>query len=163
MRRTSVFGQAVLAFLAMPTMVGMVAPWLIAAGDPWRRSSHPTGVALAAVGLVGLLWCVRDFYVIGKGTLAPWAPPKRLVVVGLYRFVRNPMYLSVLVMVAGIAWWRASPLVGVYTSILALAFHVRVVLHEEPRLARLFDADWRKFAHAVPRWIPRLGPRRSDR
>lgn len=115
MRRTSAFCRAVLAFLAMPGLGGMVAPWSIAAGDRWRGSSHPTG---------GGRRCVRDFYVVGKGTLAPWAPPRRLVV-GLYRFVRNPMYLSVLVTVAGIAWWRGSPLVCVYASILALALGKR--------------------------------------
>jgi protein-S-isoprenylcysteine O-methyltransferase Ste14 len=150
----SALGQAVLAFLAMPTMVGMFAPWFIAAGDPWRGSSHPAGVALAGVGLGSLLWCVRDFYVVGKGTLAPRAPPRRLVVVGLYRYVRNPMHLSVLVIVAGIAWWKGSPLVGLYAFILAIAYHLRVVLHEEPRLARSFDADWPEFSRAVPRWVP---------
>ena len=162
MKRTSPFGQALLAFLAMPALGGMVAPWL-AGTDPWRGSFHPTGVVIAAIGLVGLLWCVRDFYVVGKGTLAPWAPPRRLVVVGLYRYVRNPMYVSVLAMVAGIACWRASPRVGGYAFILAAAFHLRVVLHEEPRLARSFDTDWHEFSRAVPRWVPRLRPWRAPR
>jgi protein-S-isoprenylcysteine O-methyltransferase Ste14 len=106
--------RAVLAFLAMPTVVGILVPLWLAHADPGRGRGHPAGLVLASCGLVGLLWCVRDFYVIGKGTLAPWSPPKRLVVVGLYRFVRNPMYLSVLVLVAGLAAWRGSPAVGAY-------------------------------------------------
>jgi len=60
-------------------------------------------------GLVVLLWCVRDFYVSGRGTLAPWNPPKRLVVVGLYRFTRNPMYIGVLMVVGGWAVRAGSP------------------------------------------------------
>ena len=68
------------------------------------------GMAPLVAGVVILLWCVRDFYVAGKGTLAPWDPPKHLVVIGLYRFVRNPMYLAVLAIIVGQAllfgsWW----------------------------------------------------------
>ena len=96
----SSFGQVLLAFLAIPTMVGMVAPWFIAAGDPWRGSSHPAGVALAGVGLGSLLWCVRDFYVVGKGMLAPRAHLSASSSSGCTG--TEPMYVSILVMVAGI-------------------------------------------------------------
>lgn len=153
-----VFLRALLAFLALPAMVGGLVPWLLAASDPGRGAPRPAGAGLAALGLALLLWCVRDFYAFGKGTLAPWAPPKRLVVVGLYRLVRNPMYLSVLALVGGIAWWRASPRVGIYAAGLALAFHLRVVLGEEPALARAFPDDWAVYARAVRRWVPRLRP-----
>ena len=153
------FARAVLAFLAMPAIVGILVPSGSPRADPWRGPGHRAGAVLASCGLAGLLWCVRDFYAIGKGTLAPWSPPRRLVVVGLYRFARNPMYLSVLVLVAGIAAWRGSPAVALYATALALAFHLRVVLNEERWLARTFP-EWDAYARAVPRWLPRLAPPR---
>jgi protein-S-isoprenylcysteine O-methyltransferase Ste14 len=153
--------RAVLAFVAFPAVAGMLVPWLIARADPFRRGAWPPGVVLAATGLLGLLWCVRDFYVVGRGTLAPWAPPRRLVLVGLYRWVRNPMYVSVLTLVAGIATWRGSPLTEGYAICLAIAFHLRVVLGEEPWLARTFGADWTAYAGEVRRWAPRLRPWRG--
>lgn len=153
--------RATLAFLALPATFGMVVPALLLRWYGTRGEPSAAGAVLAAAGLAGLLWCVRDFHVRGRGTLAPWDPPRRLVAVGLYRFVRNPMYLSVLALVAGIAWWRASPAVGWYAAALALAFHLRVVLYEEPWLARAFPEDWAAYAGAVRRWVPgRAAPRR---
>jgi protein-S-isoprenylcysteine O-methyltransferase Ste14 len=101
-----------------------------------------------------LLWCVWDFYRIGKGTLAPWDPPKKLVVVGLYRFVRNPMYVGVLGWVAGWSLIAGSLVLGIYTILLAIAFHLRVIFYEEPTLARQFGNDWVQYQATVPRWIP---------
>ncbi len=97
---------------------------------------------------------MRDFYVIGRGTLAPWAPPRRLVVVGLYRLTRHPMYVGVLTLVAGIAAWRASPVVAGYAAALALVFHLRVVLDEEPVMARRFGDEWTAYRARVRRWLP---------
>jgi protein-S-isoprenylcysteine O-methyltransferase Ste14 len=145
--------RAILAFLALPATVGMLVPALLLRGYG-TGAPRPAGAVLAALGLAGLLWCVRDFLVRGRGTLAPWDPPRRLVVGGLYRFVRNPMYLSVLALVAGIAWWRAAAAVGWYAAFLALAFHVRVVGFEEPWLARTFPEEWPAYSGAVRRWLP---------
>lgn len=153
--------RAIAAFLAMPALVAGAVPWLLLRSDPWRGAPRAPGLALAALGLVGLLWCVRDFYVLGKGTLAPWSPPRRLVVRGLYRFVRNPMYVSVLALVAGLAWWRASPVLAAYAATLAVAFHLRVVFGEEPVMARRFGDEWTAYRAAVGRWVP--GRARSTR
>ena len=114
------------------------------------------GAVPLAIGLVMLLWCVRDFYVSGKGTLAPWDPPKSLVIVGLYRFTRNPMYVSIALLLGGWSLIAASPLLAGYTVILAIAFHLRVLLYEEPRLKKQFGEKWASYATAVPRWLPRL-------
>jgi protein-S-isoprenylcysteine O-methyltransferase Ste14 len=152
--------RAIAAFLAMPAVAAGVVPWLLLRSDRWRGAPQAPGAALAALGAVGLLWCVRDFYVIGKGTLAPWAPPSRLVVRGLYRIVRNPMYVSVLAIVSGIAWWRASPVVAAYAAALAIAFHLRVVVNEEPVMARRFGEEWIAYRARVRRWIPGA-PRRG--
>jgi hypothetical protein len=80
-----VFGHALLAFLVLPGLAAVIAPPFIALVDPWRGQTWLPGLAIMCGGAFVLLWCVRDFYVSGKGTLAPWDPPKQLVVVGLYR------------------------------------------------------------------------------
>lgn len=147
--------RALFAFLAMPGLVafGVPALWL------WRLGRlqivAPAGLALLAVGTVGLLWCVRDFYVRGKGTLAPWSPPRHLVVVGLYRFSRNPMYVSVLLILLGWAATTATPALLAYAAAVAVAFHLRVVHGEEPWLARAHGERWSAYAQTVPRWLGR--------
>jgi protein-S-isoprenylcysteine O-methyltransferase Ste14 len=104
---------------------------------------------------------VRDFYVAGKGTLAPWDPPKHLVVVGLYCFVRNPMYVGILIFLIGWALVMGSRWLAAYAVVLAIAFHLRVVLYEEPRLRRHFPEEWDAYAAAVSRWWPRIRVRKE--
>lgn len=147
------FARAILAFVALPGVVAFAVPgiWLLA-------SSHtqlvlPLGLVLIPVGSVGLLWCVRDFYVSGKGTLAPWAPPVQLVVVGLYRYTRNPMYISLTLILLGWAMSFGLPGLYIYAIIVAVAFHLRVVFGEEPWLARTHGAKWHEYARRVPRWL----------
>ena len=84
------FLRALLAFLMVPVVVAGIVPFTLALYDPFKGTGSLAGGLLLAIGLAILLWCVRDFYVSGKGTLAPWDPPKHLVTVGLYRYVRNP-------------------------------------------------------------------------
>jgi protein-S-isoprenylcysteine O-methyltransferase Ste14 len=100
-----------------------------------------------------LLWCVRDFYVAGRGTLAPWSPPRRLVTVGPYRLSRNPMYVAVLLILCGWALTFASPTFWFYMACVAVAFHLRVVFFEEPWLARTHGAAWLAYRNRVPRWL----------
>lgn len=150
------FGRALLAFLVLPGLAAVLAPPLIAHLDPWRGRIWLPGLAAMCTGVLVLLWCVRDFYVSGKGTLAPWDPPRELVVVGLYRWVRNPMYVGVLLLVLGWAIFLASPFLAAYVSLLAVGFHLRVVINEEPRLDARFGQQWHTYKAAVPRWIPRL-------
>lgn len=146
------FARAVIAFLALPGSVAFFVPlaWLWLVGMPFAQ---PIGLVPLVLGVVGLLWCVRDFYVFGKGTLAPWAPPKRLVVGGLYRFSRNPMYASVGLILLGWAITFASRGLLAYALAVMAAFHVRVVLGEEPWLARSFGDDWVRYARRVRRWL----------
>lgn len=113
---------------------------------------------MAVLGVALVLWCVRDFYSTGKGTLAPWKPPKRLVVVGLYRYVRNPMYLGLLTLIFGMAWWLTSIYVAEYGLVVAVAVHLRVVSFEEPRLARTFGDEWKAYTKEARRWVPALRP-----
>lgn len=116
-------------------------------------SFAPLGSALLAAGCLVLAWCVWAFYSEGRGTLAPWDPPRGLVRGGLYRFSRNPMYVGVLLIVAGWAvGFRSLPL-GIYSAALGLGFHLRILFHEEPWLARTFGADWDAYRAQVPRWL----------
>jgi protein-S-isoprenylcysteine O-methyltransferase Ste14 len=150
------FFRALVAFLALPAVVGGLVPWLLLPNDRWRAAGTALGWPILLFGLVVLLWRVRDFYVIGKGTLAPWDPPKKLVIVGLYRFTRNPMYVGVLGCVLGWSLIAGSPLLLGYVGLLAAAFHLRVIFYEEPTLARQFGRDWTQYRAAVNRWLPQL-------
>lgn len=144
---------ALLAFVACPGMVAIMLPlaWLAVTGQ--LRIVWPPGLIALLLGLAALLWCVRDFYVSGRGTLAPWAPPQQLVTVGLYRYTRNPMYLAVLLMLMGWALATRSAGLFAYAAIVGTAFHLRVILGEEPWLARTHEAAWREYAGRVPRWL----------
>ena len=143
--------RAVFAFMAMPGTVAILVPLLLFRPDDGRF--HPLGIIPLALGTVFLLWCVRDFYVAGKGTLAPWTPPRHLVEVGLYRLSRNPMYIAVLLMLCGWAIGFRSLGVWGYAAVIAIAFHLRVVLAEEPWLARTHGEAWVRYKSHVPRWL----------
>ena len=146
------FSKAVLAFLALPGLVAFALPlaWSGFARLPLR---WPAGLILAAIGIFGLLWCVRDFHTAGKGTLAPWAPPRELVIVGLYRYSRNPMYLAVTLILLGWAAAFASLGLLLYALGVLVAFHLRIVLGEEPWLARTHGERWTQYASRVRRWF----------
>jgi len=150
------FLRALAALLALPGTFAGIIPALVVSADRWRGDGRAVGMAPLVAGIIVLLWCVRDFYVAGKGTLAPWDPPKHLVIVGLYRFVRNPMYVGLLLLLIGWALLAGSPLLGGYALFFAIAFHLRVVLYEEPRLRSQFPQAWAEYAATVPRWFPRL-------
>jgi len=147
--------RALGAFLALPTMVAGVVPTLIVYGQSPPSRAWLLAAPLLLLGTTLLVWCVRNFLVIGRGTLAPWDPPRHLVVIGLYRWDRNPMYLAVLAIVSGWTLLDRSPWLLLYLVGLAVAFHLRVVLNEEPRLHRRFGAEWETYAASVPRWRPR--------
>lgn len=147
------FARALIAFLVLPGVVAFVVPatWLWCTAD--TQLAHPLGLVVLAVGIGALLWCVRDFYVAGKGTLAPWAPPANLVIVGLYRHSRNPMYVSVALVLLGWAITFGSPALFLYALVVVAAFHVRVVRGEEPWLARTHGSEWERYRERVPRWL----------
>lgn len=149
-KRPFLFWRALGAFLVLPGVVAFLGPWLL------RRQGatfRPIGFAPLGVGIMLLLWCVRDFYVVGRGTLAPWTPPERLVIVGLYRVTRNPMYVAVLLILCGWALGFASRGLWIYAVVVAIAFHLRVVLQEEPWLTRRHGEAYVAYKATVPRWL----------
>jgi protein-S-isoprenylcysteine O-methyltransferase Ste14 len=153
------FLRAVLAFLALPGLVAFAAPLLLIWPRPLDTAFRASGLAPLAMGIILLLWCVRDFYVAGRGTLAPWDPPRHLVTTGPYRFSRNPMYVAVFMVLLGWALGFRSALLGAYALAVLAAFHLRVIFGEEPWLAKTHGEAWTQYVRDVPRW---LGvPRRS--
>lgn len=113
------------------------------------------GVALIAAGLALWLWTVRLFAQVGKGTLAPWDPTRRLVVAGPYRHVRNPMITAVLAVLAGEAALVGSVPLLAWCAAFFVVNHAWFVLHEEPGLERRFGDQYRAYRRNVPRWLPR--------
>ena len=144
------FLHAVIAFLVLPGTVALLVPWLL---RPPAADVRSLGVPVFVSGVAMLLWCVRDFYVAGRGSLAPWAPPERLVIIGLYRLSRNPMYIAVLIILCGWAVMYASRTLWLYTMFVAIAFHLRVIFGEEPWLLRTHGAEWAAYRSDVPRWL----------
>ena len=113
------------------------------------------GLPPLVLGLAIILWCFAEFIRRGRGTPAPYDPPRKLVSAGLYRFVRNPQYVGVLLVAVGEALLaEASILVG-YAACLAIAYHLLVRYYEEPTLGRLFGNSYARYRDAVPRWLPR--------
>jgi protein-S-isoprenylcysteine O-methyltransferase Ste14 len=137
--------------IAVPAMI----VWLTAA-TPGEPPAVGVAAALLLTGVVIFLWCVFDFITSGKGTPDPSRPPTRLVVHGLFRFVRNPMYVGVVTTILGEAFLFVSPVLLAWAALVLVAFHVRVVIYEEPTLARAFGAGWDDYRRRVPRWLPRL-------
>jgi len=159
---TRLFLRAMVALLVLPGIIAFAVP-LTAFGRVWPPTGMAwSGIAVLGAGITILGGTIREFFVQGRGTLAPWAPPVRLVRSGLYRWSRNPMYVGVVCIVLGWTLLFRSPAMLLYDAGLAIAFHLRVVLGEEPWLARTFGAEWDQFAAEVPRWFGRRRVRRSD-
>jgi protein-S-isoprenylcysteine O-methyltransferase Ste14 len=114
------------------------------------------GVPLLIVGAAGLLWCIWDFARAGKGTLAPVDPPKFVVHSGLYRVVRNPMYVSVLTALVGEVFVFRSLRLAAWAAVFAITVHLFVVAYEEPTLRRQFGTGYETYCRDVPRWKPRI-------
>lgn len=118
----------------------------------------------AGFGLMGLLpiaarvaiygWCAWDFATFGRGTPLPLDAPKQLVAHGLYRFVRNPMYVGVLLAILGQGWLFGSMATMEYLVVVAVLFHLFVLLYEEPALGRKFGGTYERYRETVPRWVP---------
>jgi protein-S-isoprenylcysteine O-methyltransferase Ste14 len=145
------------------TVAGLVPYWILTAAGQWRLPHSPVaalpGLILLCAGLGIYLRCVTDFGAAG-GTPAPIDPPKQLVVRGLYRFSRNPMYMGVLSIIAGQALLFASLRLALYAAAVFGMFHSFVVLYEEPTLRRQFGASYEQLCAGVPRWLGRPHPPR---
>lgn len=145
----------IFTILVPGTVTILIPRWLLSAD-----ASQPTGT-LRFIGLIPIatgaaiyLWCAWDFASKGRGTPAPIDPPKELVARGLYRFVRNPMYIGVLSILIGEAVLSASSALLGYAALVFLLFYLFVVLYEEPALKKKFGEAYTNYCAAVPRWTP---------
>ena len=165
MRRvTAAVGSAVFFLVAPGTVVGLI-PWLLTGGWQLREPVPPywapirvLGAILLVAGLIVLVQAFARFVVEGLGTPAPIAAPERLVVGGLYHYVRNPMYVAVLAAIIGQALLLGQLGLLLYAAALWLISAAFVRWYEEPTLTRRFGADYEAYRRAVPAWWPRLRP-----
>jgi protein-S-isoprenylcysteine O-methyltransferase Ste14 len=142
--------------VVVPGAGGVYAPWLILR----RHGALPAlvawpAVAVIAAGLALYLSCQWKFAVVGHGTPATWDAPRRLVAVGPYRWVRNPIYIAALLIILGQAWLFLSVDLLLYAGTLAVGFHLLVTGYEEPRLQAQFGEQYTTFRLRVHRWVPR--------
>jgi protein-S-isoprenylcysteine O-methyltransferase Ste14 len=164
----AVAGSALFLLVAPGTVAGLVpwsiTGWHVRSRDGWSGLVVGVGVVVVAAGVVVLLEQFLRFAVRGRGTPAPAAPPPRLVVTGLYRHVRNPMYVAVLVILIGENLLMPSAALAVYTCLAGAAMAAFARWYEEPALLARFGQDYRSYRASVPGWIPaRLGTRPRTR
>jgi len=108
------------------------------------------------IGAVIILWCFADFTFRGHGTPNPMDPPKELVTTGVYRYVRNPIYVGTLTIIIGHFLWFKTIWMLAYAVVVFLIFHLFVTLYEEPTLKKKFGEVYENYRKSVPRWIPKL-------
>jgi protein-S-isoprenylcysteine O-methyltransferase Ste14 len=162
---TAIIGSAIF-FVLVPCVLAGLVPWWI---TRWElrpaflglELTRVLGALLIVVGLPGLIDSFARFALQGLGTPAPVAPTQHLVVTGLYRYVRNPMYVAVTSIIFGQALLFADLWLVVYGALFWLVCHVFVLGYEEPTLARSFGAEYDAYRANVPRWVPRLTPWRG--
>lgn len=159
-RRGALAGSIAFLVLAPGTTAGLV-PWWISG---WRvrppllglAATRALGILLLAVAVAILLDSFARFALRGLGTPAPVRPPEHLVVTGMYRRVRNPMYVAVVSAIVGQGLLLGDGRVLGYGALLWLVFHLFVLGYEEPKLRRTFGGEYEIFCAHVPRWVPRL-------
>jgi protein-S-isoprenylcysteine O-methyltransferase Ste14 len=161
---TAAAGSAVFLVIAPGVVAGLVPWWLTRwqTGAAFPVPVRITGVVLTAAGSAALLAAFAQFATQGRGTPAPPLPTEQLVVRGLYRYVRNPMYLAVLAVIAGQALLLSRPVLLGYAAATGAAFIAFVYGYEQPTLARRYGAQYETYRRAVPGWWPRLPPARQS-
>lgn len=160
-RRRAAVGTALFA-LAPATAAGLV-PWLLTRWQvrrpvPGGAPAQLAGALLLGAGASVIANSFVHFAVEGVGTPAPFAPPKHLVVGGLYRYVRNPMYVAIAAAVTGQGLLLGQPKLFAAAALGAVPVAAFVKFYEEPTLARKFGAEYQVYRDNVPRWLPRLTP-----
>lgn len=141
--------------IVVPGLGGGWVPWRIVTSD--GHAATPAAweaIPVIAAGTALYLCCVWNFAAVGRGTPGLWDAPRRVVAVGPYRWVRNPIYIAALLIVAGQAWLFWSLPLLEYAAAMAIFFHLFVIGYEEPRLRRRFGTAYLDYRRTVPRWIP---------
>lgn len=167
MRSSSAALGSSLFFVAAPGTVAGVVPWVLtgwrSADPPWPVVVRALGAVVLAASAVVLVQAFVRFVREGRGTPAPVGPTEHLVVGGMYRHVRNPMYVAVVGAVLGQALVLGRPVLLAYAALVWAVTAAFVAAYEEPTLAATYGDDYRAYRAAVPGWIPRLRPWTGDR
>ncbi|MFN2493186.1 MAG: isoprenylcysteine carboxylmethyltransferase family protein [Pyrinomonadaceae bacterium] len=147
----------IFTFVVPGTVTILIPYWLLSssASAPMNLGAvRYAGLVAVVIGVAIYCWCAWNFTFAGSGTPAPIDPPKELVVRGLYRYVRNPMYIAVLTILFGEALLKASRELFYYTGTVFAFFFLFVLLYEEPMLTQKFGDSYSRYRKEVPRWIP---------
>jgi protein-S-isoprenylcysteine O-methyltransferase Ste14 len=153
--RTVVYATAFIGFLfvyvpaRLISRTGIASPAVIG-------PAQIAGIIVTTVGAALCLWCLANFIQAGRGTPAPFDAPRRLVVTGPYRFVRNPMYMGGGVVLTGVALFYHSRAVLIYAIAFMLVAHTFVVFYEERVLRRSFGEEYEAYLRSVRRWLPKI-------
>ena len=146
--------KTLLFTLVIPGTVGVYLPqWLKSDAVQLPFHLRAAGLALFACGVAIYFWCAWDFVSKGLGTPLPIDAPRVLVVKGLYRFTRNPMYVGVLSVILGQASYYGSLRVARYAGVVLAGFYLFVLFYEEPTLRKLFGEQYEEYCRKVPRWL----------
>jgi protein-S-isoprenylcysteine O-methyltransferase Ste14 len=135
---------------------GRVLSWSGISRPPLIEWPQIIGMTIGTTGALIAAWCIFTFARTGSGTPAPFDPPRRLVILGPYRFVRNPMYIGAALALAGAALFYESLSLLTYSCVFLLGSHVFVVSYEEPALQRTFGPEYEQYQRRVRRWCPHM-------
>lgn len=154
----SLFIKTLIFTVVVPATVTIYLPHALlgASREPQTGSLHYLGLLPIISGAAIYCWCAWDFATAGRGTPAPVAPPKKLVARGLYRHMRNPMYVGVTAILLGESLFFHSLTLFWYALAVVLMFHVWVIIYEEPTLRGKFGDSYERYCQSVSRWLPRL-------
>jgi protein-S-isoprenylcysteine O-methyltransferase Ste14 len=150
----------IISFILPVTVLILVPSWIEKNFIISSTLNGAVGLGIEAIGLGIMITCISSFIRIGKGTLAPWSPPKNFVVTGLYRYVRNPMILGVLIVLLGESVMFYSRAILEWAGTFFVINTVYFFILEEPQLEERFGEDYQVYKKHVGRWIPRLTPYR---
>jgi protein-S-isoprenylcysteine O-methyltransferase Ste14 len=143
--------------LILPITVSIIVPLLIEKDISVKYiSALMAGLPIIFVGLCVMIMSISDFARIGKGTLAPWSPTKKLVITGIYRYVRNPMIIGLVTVLIGESITILSLHIFIWAVIFFVVHNIFIFVYEEPNLKKKFGEEYTTYKNNVPRWIPRI-------
>lgn len=163
-------GDSTAKILLNTVLFTMVAPGGVTLGIPALLLASPLNhsalqfnplltrwlaIPLILIGILIYLWCTADFVLRGRGSPNPDAAPTQLVISGLYRYTRNPMYVGILAIIIGEGLWVGSAILFIYAALAFLIVHLRVLRYEEPVLLKQFGVSYQDYLQRVPRWLPK--------
>lgn len=144
-----------LIFLFLPGVITGLLPGLIIFFDPLRPPGEYNKFALLIIipSVLLIFRCSYLFFKIGQGTIAPWAPPKKLVLAGPYKYSRNPIFLGMLLTVTGCVLFYNSVFLAIYNFMLFIFLYLRIIICEEPHLENNYGQQWKTYKNKVSRWL----------